>query len=683
MTSIETNGLAIEQEPVTPESKTAKSVEQQLAFTEKVEVEPAVAGGAKFVVESATRSKEREEGGPNEDALFRDHERGLYGVLDGAGGIGGAALASKTAAEALEAFAKSRKAEPQTLEGVRAYLKEALAQMHRAVLDRRGPGVKEGKGMITTASLAKIFKEGPNIYAVIANVGDSPIYVRRATGEVEMVSKSQDMLGELLVDIKKRDAEAAQRLAGLINTILAKPESQIDTKEIIPDLPKPFTGKTEYGIFEQAVAYNRMITSGLGAEEMRIDTRIIPLQPGDELIIASDGVGDNLSLADIATEKDLIGKAVERSSEDWAGAKKDDMTVLRIRLEGEATVITPEQQEAQRLQEIRDGIARRAEEVDQGIGTLLDANELEPRDKAAAIEEMMKRILTDYAEYPGLFTANETIQRLEDIRVRLVEQQKEIDRSKKFSIEPVATTSTPTSEKQPTPEKAEAPAKKSIFARIGGALKGAASGIRALAQRRAAESEQATTASRRAPRFSLSSRSRFTEPPPVESVPSAPSVKEKPPVAESVAEPVVSQQPIAPAVTEEQRIESPAATPAEITPVESQPLSANEIAAIEFNQELLGMLQSDETDFYSDEKFAEYMTEKLLSVERFGDRTNKEEIALMMNRIMYQALRDDDIPVERREALAKLLQKRGYVSIELTDKTGDYRVQRLKKNPAA
>ncbi len=695
-TDIEKAGVGTSEEaPKRQEQLSNGGIEQQLSFSESVPAEPKGLEGAVLTVESSMLSKEREEGGPNEDALFRNHEKGLYGVFDGAGGRAGAALASKAAAERLATFAATEK-DPKSLEGVRSYLKNALQEMHTAVLAARTPGLAEGEGMITTAALTQFFKEGDTIYAVVANVGDSSVFVRKAaTGEVFEVSAQQDVLGDVMTALRSQDPEKAKRLSEIIDALLVKPANALDDKTAIADLPGMFEGRTEKGLVEQVLELRRLITSGLGTTELNIATRIVPLQPGDEILITSDGIPDNLSLPEIAASKDLVADASKASKAERAGSKKDDMSAIRIRLEGVESPLTPKQIEEQGIQRVREDIMREAESLERGLPALLDSTELEPGNKAEAIYEMLKRIFKAHAEHRALFVANEVIQRIEAARLRLVAQQKSLDTSRKFAINP-ATPPAITPEKKSEGEKAKAgaPAKKGIFSRLGGALRGAVGGIRALAARRAAESS-AVSAPSKPPRFALSSKPRNFAPPEVKATTETRDEKRVEPAVvaasqsrvETATVPAPSVERPAEVLSVPQEVKEAAADQneggeglrlAEETPEAKITLSPNEIAAMDFNKRFLYVLQDKEVQGYPSEKFFNYLTKELLSPETFGDRTDKQEIATVMNRIMYQALTDADIPLEVREQVAFLLERRGYVELEFTE-SGDYRVRRLKK----
>ncbi|MCA9329083.1 protein phosphatase 2C domain-containing protein [Candidatus Saccharibacteria bacterium] len=103
----------------------------------------------------------------NQDCAFANHNLGVFGVFDGAGGISGGSLASRTAAVEVYGNLESLP-EHATTGQVESAMRKALIKANRTVKQSSEAGV-------TTASVVKIHGNGR--LATIASVGDSRIYV--------------------------------------------------------------------------------------------------------------------------------------------------------------------------------------------------------------------------------------------------------------------------------------------------------------------------------------------------------------------------------------------------------------------------------------------------------------------------------------------------------------------------
>ena len=114
---------------------------------------------------------------PNEDAMYINEEKGIFGVFDGAGGVGGADLASGTAAKVVESVAENY--DVNTTEGI----KNMLIFANQAVNDTEGAGC-------STAVVGKIVKEKGQKKLIFGCVGDSRIYVVR-NGDAYQITKDE------------------------------------------------------------------------------------------------------------------------------------------------------------------------------------------------------------------------------------------------------------------------------------------------------------------------------------------------------------------------------------------------------------------------------------------------------------------------------------------------------------
>lgn len=218
----------------------------------------------------------------NEDAVLDVED--AFAVFDGVGGHKGGHEASRLARQVVkEELAKippglSAKEMVETL-------KKVLEEANKKVLEEaRG----ELEGMATTASLVK-FAEGN--CAVVANLGDSRVYLLRGVnGKLEQVT-----LDDNRAFLMAENEQEARALQSKFN-----------------NLTDPSTlSESEQHFFEN----RNVIIQALGGSTIRPRTYIVDLQPGDKLLLSSDGVHDNLT--DLEIEK-ILGQAA--SSETLARA---------------------------------------------------------------------------------------------------------------------------------------------------------------------------------------------------------------------------------------------------------------------------------------------------------------------------------------------------------------------------
>ena len=128
----------------------------------------------------------------NEDRLLVDEQLGLLIVADGMGGHAGGEVASGMAVEAIAAYVKEQLAGPVPADQMAALLQDAIraadetiwtyARAHRAL-----------RGMGTTVALA--FCQGDQVY--IAHVGDSRAYLLR-DGELRQLTEDHSVVAELI-----------------------------------------------------------------------------------------------------------------------------------------------------------------------------------------------------------------------------------------------------------------------------------------------------------------------------------------------------------------------------------------------------------------------------------------------------------------------------------------------------
>jgi serine/threonine protein phosphatase PrpC len=249
----------------------------------------------------------------NEDSYIADPTQLLVGVFDGVGGRPGSEVASRLAAQTVvdEARQFPAVAAPQQAEEL---LSSAVETAHNAVLGH-------GDGRIgTTAAVAKVFHdEMGRPFVGVASVADSRVYLYRQ-GELSFLSYD-----------KGRDYDEAS-------------PKTISRQRNLATVVEP-ADVAALSISSQ-IAFRRrnLITSMMGQADSTpiITTYTVPLQTGDIILAATDGIHDNLTHGEIAAiiadartpdeATDLLTQAArERSRDrDHLRAKPDDMTAVAL-----------------------------------------------------------------------------------------------------------------------------------------------------------------------------------------------------------------------------------------------------------------------------------------------------------------------------------------------------------------
>jgi protein phosphatase len=217
-------------------------------------------------IEAAALSERGKKRRLNEDAVFRqtnqENVAGLFLVCDGLGGHQAGDVASTTTVEtvanelaALLSASPSNNG-PVSTDILRQNIQEAITKAHAKlrVYAKKHPGIHK---LGTTITLAFIY----NDTALIANVGDSRAYVWR---NAELSQLSQDH-------------SLAARLA----------EVGVIEEEEVPDHPR-----------------SNVVLRALGVEDsLDIDFFEWKLQPGDKLLLCSDGLWNSFSDTDELSER--------------------------------------------------------------------------------------------------------------------------------------------------------------------------------------------------------------------------------------------------------------------------------------------------------------------------------------------------------------------------------------------
>lgn len=193
----------------------------------------------------------------NEDNFLADRNLGLFAVADGMGGHAAGEVASTLAVQTLRTFlnahrdvlelARGLSAESEELEEAQRRVLSLLEDaVHRASQEIwRAAQLDEAKrGMGTTLSALLLGEH----FGYIAHVGDSRIYLLRM-GEVQQLTEDHSLVNALLKEGR------------------LKPE----------DVPN--------------VDFKNAVTRAVGVYEgVDVDTLVFPVLPGDQFLLASDGL---------------------------------------------------------------------------------------------------------------------------------------------------------------------------------------------------------------------------------------------------------------------------------------------------------------------------------------------------------------------------------------------------------
>ena len=226
----------------------------------------------------------------NEDSLFIDQDQSLYIVADGVGGQPAGEIASHLVAERLPSILIDLT--EKAAFASRDLLDKAVHEVNRALLETAS-GKPEWQGMSTTVVAAWCRADE----ILIANVGDSRAYLIREQ-TIEQLSEDHTVLAE------------QQRL-----------------------------GVAEE---EQTPGMAHVLTRCLGLEpEIEVCVGSVPMQPGDRILLCSDGLTDSLSeevIRSVILSTTSPGEAcrmlVELANRNGG---RDNITVLLIYLD-EATL---------------------------------------------------------------------------------------------------------------------------------------------------------------------------------------------------------------------------------------------------------------------------------------------------------------------------------------------------------
>jgi len=238
----------------------------------------------------------------NEDAYCVRPDLGLYMVADGMGGHAAGEVASKLAVEAVEAFiedtrtADANRTWPFPYNPAISFEANRLVAALRLANRRLGAAIGRDaslKGMATTAA---VLLAGPTDLAV-AHVGDSRVYVLRGS-VVRQVTEDHSWVSEQVRAGSMTEDDAKQH------------------------------------------PWRNVVTRALsGGEDPQIDVGPLPAEPGDHLLICSDGLSGVVPseafrpLIDGAPSLESACEALVSAANEGGGP--DNITVVLLRIDVE------------------------------------------------------------------------------------------------------------------------------------------------------------------------------------------------------------------------------------------------------------------------------------------------------------------------------------------------------------
>jgi protein phosphatase len=233
----------------------------------------------------------------NEDAYFLDDRLGLYVVADGMGGHAAGEIASQEAVETIYGMVKRgisdlhELIDPLSDDDARAAcrLMESSVQAATYMVYSMAELDRDKSGMGTTISALLILGD----YAVTGQVGDSRVYKVNGPG-VEQLTEDHTLI-------------AWQIKQGLITPQEAKksPHRNVITRAV---------GNREY---------------------VQVDTRVVPLEPGDRFLLCSDGLHGYLLDQDIPPIVNIGGDRAVKRFIDLANERggKDNITAILVEID--------------------------------------------------------------------------------------------------------------------------------------------------------------------------------------------------------------------------------------------------------------------------------------------------------------------------------------------------------------
>ncbi len=278
---------------------------------------------------------------PNEDDFRYSREDGFAAVCDGVSTAEGSAAASRIVAEAMKGYLANIPAETSAA--------EMRQLVHNAVIRTVGElsatafGYPESEKMATTLSMVKFAENGKKI--VIGQVGDSRVCLLRQ-GKLHRLSPEDSHIGTLLeLGIIESDEDVTQEInVEKIQEYFEKNKNDREkSMKVLPVLAWVAGIKGMYG--KVTINNIRAVITQTMSPKGHIEPHILvyDVMPGDEFVLTTDGVHDNLVDAEMAKtmagEQSAEGKArklvsnsrARMADKDHPRAKYDDATAIVIK----------------------------------------------------------------------------------------------------------------------------------------------------------------------------------------------------------------------------------------------------------------------------------------------------------------------------------------------------------------
>lgn len=262
-----------------------------------------------FLIDYANQPRDPEK--PSEDDVLVTPR--LLGVFDSVGGRDNGRLVSHLAGETISAFWEAlpeaeRKAPPEQIEHI---LQTAIQQADMAIASLDIP--PEQRRPATTLALCVLSFYQGQAYTSVAHVGDSRAYLARLG----------QPLRRLTID------HGYFRFAVRRKLLTEEDARRIEQVEHYEDL-----SREDQAHFER----RHQITCAVGWSDFpAIPVSSHPLFPGDQIILCTDGLHDNLTDQEIedlvqttgqAAALRLVSAAAQRSQQAHVRAKRDDISAI-------------------------------------------------------------------------------------------------------------------------------------------------------------------------------------------------------------------------------------------------------------------------------------------------------------------------------------------------------------------
>ena len=237
----------------------------------------------------------------NEDTYRCLHEHKLYLVADGMGGHQSGEIASKMAADGVQAFFEATAKDDATwpfpidpnLSLLENRLSAAIKMANKQIYERASEDHRmQGMGTTLVGLLVSLEKE----LVYVAHVGDSRAY-RLRDGKLELLTRDHSLVNDYLM--------------------------------MMPDMPKEAMDVLPKNVITRALGMQDSVVVDLGVEDIR---------DGDRFVLCSDGlngqVEDDRILEVVLTHgDDLEGAVKELVSESNAAGGDDNVTVVIVSLD--------------------------------------------------------------------------------------------------------------------------------------------------------------------------------------------------------------------------------------------------------------------------------------------------------------------------------------------------------------